>query len=767
VVYVTRKIGYKTYPVAEICYRGIIRQADKVLAVAVWEAQLYGSNEIWGTIQPGFGFRTKRPVAKTKRPSSRCRREMKAKTRSSFLRSGWPTGLRLPACGVLLIAGYAALADGPDLDVAVSNAIQRADGKLRHIVERLETAHPDDYRYHFMGSNESGKISATRGGWTYGYFPAILWRMYELTPTNDVMSRSFWYEKAVMFSSNVCNVGCQGGTMGDYNNIFQALDSAYRNTGNDIWLDAIMNQARTKDTGNFSDLSNCFGYWRKCGRCGLVHWHAFADHTPDVELMLWAGTANTNVAEGELWINHACSHIETFGTSILNPATLGIAPPYRAGTPQRCFFDEYKDGTGTGEFLHGQCKQGWDHESTWSRGHSWITYGLVAGHRATGHTQHLAYCKTAIDYIIEHLPDHIGDEPRHPRRIPGDHVPLWDYDYTSHDWCHLVLDHWDNEQPLGLVHDSSAGAMAAGAMLRLVQDLPETDPDRLHYWTVAGDILADLTSDEYLSPAGTNGNAALLRKCFYTTSNYTNGYVWGDYYFMDALKTYLALTQTMPPVIAVDASLPDGAVGTAYAQSLSVRGGTSPYVWSIVSNALPAGLVLAETTGSITGTPVAIVHSQFRIRVTDVLGEHSEKTFQMVVRSPSGDSIGDSIADWFRCYYFDTDGLTTNELSCRTADPDGDGADNLQEYRSGTDPTDPVSVFKLLSILAEGSDRRLTWSMPGDRAVVIQATDELRHTFTNLVTNLFVPGCCHVTTNYLIRGASKAQFYRIHLTPAQ
>ena len=52
-------------------------------------------------------------------------------------------------------------------------------------------------------------------------------------------------------------------------------------------------------------------------------------------------------------------------------------------------------------------------------------------------------------------------------------------------------------------------------------------------------------------------------------------------------------------------TIPDGAIGTAYSQTISGTGGTSPYTFQITGGALPAGLNLNATTGAITGTPTA------------------------------------------------------------------------------------------------------------------------------------------------------------------
>ena len=64
-------------------------------------------------------------------------------------------------------------------------------------------------------------------------------------------------------------------------------------------------------------------------------------------------------------------------------------------------------------------------------------------------------------------------------------------------------------------------------------------------------------------------------------------------------------------------SLPAGAVGTAYSQTLLASGGIPPYTWRIASGSLPAGLSLNSSTGVISGTPTLAVSSTFVVEVED------------------------------------------------------------------------------------------------------------------------------------------------------
>ena len=70
------------------------------------------------------------------------------------------------------------------------------------------------------------------------------------------------------------------------------------------------------------------------------------------------------------------------------------------------------------------------------------------------------------------------------------------------------------------------------------------------------------------------------------------------------------------PIAFTTTSLPDGTVGAAYNAKLAASGGTAPYIWSVVSGKLPAGLALSGA-GVITGTPTTSGTVTFYLQVKD------------------------------------------------------------------------------------------------------------------------------------------------------
>jgi hypothetical protein len=100
----------------------------------------------------------------------------------------------------------------------------------------------------------------------------------------------------------------------------------------------------------------------------------------------------------------------------------------------------------------------------------------------------------------------------------------------------------------------------------------------------------------------------------------------------------LSLTVTAPLAIAT-AALPEGRIGEAYLASLSVTGGVPPYVWSLASGTLPAGLALDGAQGRIQGTPAAAGTFLLDLRVQDGGGQLAQRALTLSVPAASVEII--------------------------------------------------------------------------------------------------------------------------------
>ncbi len=80
-------------------------------------------------------------------------------------------------------------------------------------------------------------------------------------------------------------------------------------------------------------------------------------------------------------------------------------------------------------------------------------------------------------------------------------------------------------------------------------------------------------------------------------------------------------------------TLPNGAVGSAYSQTVSATGGNGSYAYSVSAGALPAGLTLNSSTGAITGTPTSAATGSFTITAADGAGATTSRAYTVAVNA--------------------------------------------------------------------------------------------------------------------------------------
>ncbi|MFN0170597.1 MAG: putative Ig domain-containing protein [Bryobacteraceae bacterium] len=71
-----------------------------------------------------------------------------------------------------------------------------------------------------------------------------------------------------------------------------------------------------------------------------------------------------------------------------------------------------------------------------------------------------------------------------------------------------------------------------------------------------------------------------------------------------------------PLTVTTSAVLPEAIINRPYSASLSAKGGTPPFSWSLASGSLPGGLTLTSP-GEIRGTPTALGNFDFTVQLTD------------------------------------------------------------------------------------------------------------------------------------------------------
>jgi len=109
--------------------------------------------------------------------------------------------------------------------------------------------------------------------------------------------------------------------------------------------------------------------------------------------------------------------------------------------------------------------------------------------------------------------------------------------------------------------------------------------------------------------------------------------------------TSSATTSNSTSSLAVSSSLPAATVGSNYDATLTVSGGTTPYVFSLASGALPTGVLLDATSGAIAGTPSTTGNFNFAVLVSDSTGASKQQPLQIAVASSPVTSAANSFSN--------------------------------------------------------------------------------------------------------------------------
>jgi len=111
-----------------------------------------------------------------------------------------------------------------------------------------------------------------------------------------------------------------------------------------------------------------------------------------------------------------------------------------------------------------------------------------------------------------------------------------------------------------------------------------------------------------------------------------------------SLALLLASGSLAQAVEIATTSVPNGTVSTKYSAVISAKDGCAPYVWSIVSGALPAGITkeVSASTNSLEllGTPTRASSDSFTIEVKGCGGGVSKASYKIVIQ-PSANHVVD------------------------------------------------------------------------------------------------------------------------------
>jgi hypothetical protein len=374
----------------------------------------------------------------------------------------------------------ASLAYTPVIDVAGILGVAQTKLAAHDAKSSTKLNYP---REHSLGSANWTTIGPTN--WEGGFYPGALWQMFEQTGEAAWQARAAAWTAGLEYRKDDTSTHDLGFVIGN------SFGQGFRLTGDEAYLGVVLASARSLSS-RFDPDVGAIRSWNG------GNFQVIIDSLMNLELLfLAARNGGTSAAGGtsQQLLDMAVSH-----------AAQVLAEHVR---PDGSTYHVVDYNPTTGAVLDKYTRQGKSDESTWARGQAWAVYGFTMVYRETGDARFLDAARRTADYFLANLPD--------------DFVPMADFQSPYTDLAHK---------------DSSAAAIAAGGLVELSQ--LETDPARAaRYRSGAANILDSLASPAYF--AATSSNAGLLLHGARNYPGENRTYMFGDYYFLEALRRYAAL----------------------------------------------------------------------------------------------------------------------------------------------------------------------------------------------------------------------------------
>ena len=327
--------------------------------------------------------------------------------------------------------------------------------------------------------NKDGSLSVVPAGdWTSGFYPGVLWYMFELTGEQE------WKDKAVKYTAELEDEQYNGSNHDVGFRMFCSFGNALRLTGDESYVPVLVQSAKTLIARYYAYVG-CIRSWdfnQENWQCPVI-----IDNMMNLELLFWTSKQTGDQVYYDIAFTHALTTMRNH---------------FR---PDNSSIHVVDYDTITGDVRKMNTHQGYSDESAWSRGQAWGLYGYTVSYRLTDHIDFLKQAENIATFLLEHP------------HMPDDLVPYWDYDAPG-----------IPDEP----RDVSAAAIMASALYELCKY-----SEKGAYYKEKADRIMESLGTTYASAPGENYGFILGHsvgaKPFDSEVDVPLNYA--DYYFLEAL----------------------------------------------------------------------------------------------------------------------------------------------------------------------------------------------------------------------------------------
>lgn len=410
--------------------------------------------------------------------------------------------MKLKLMMAALCVGSVALAQPPVLkDKLVRENIGFADKQLRHAFVEIDAAHKaknttPQQRPVPRNIEEDGSLRmVSAGDWTSGFFPGVLWYMYEETGSD------FWKGEAIKYTNYLEGQKTNKGTHDIGFMMYCSFGNGQRLAEVPGYREVLLESARSLST-RFNPKVGAILSWNPTD---VWQFPVIIDNMMNLELLFWASRVSGDKTFRDIAVTHA-------NTTMANH----FRPDYSS------YHVVDYDLVGDGKAIQHHTHQGYAHETAWARGQAWGLYGFTVCYRETGDPKYLALAENIANFIFTH------------KNMPKDLIPYWDHDAPN----------IPNEP-----RDVSAAAIAASALY----EMSTMSSDKGAQYKKWADQIVTNISKKYRGQL--NGNRGFLTTSSTghwpkrTEINVPINYA--DYYYMESLVRKERLAEGKPVVPAI------------------------------------------------------------------------------------------------------------------------------------------------------------------------------------------------------------------------